>query len=460
MAVSDSSADRHDAEKEALSSAQHAAQLAGEFMGFGALLRRWRKAAGVTQLRAARALGMGERTYRKIERGATPPRFSRPQCEALAAVFELDRDERHALLLYNVGTSLEPSDAAGHPELRRALRLLMDRQMPSPSYLTDRYWNIIGFNTAMAEWWPWVMEPGANLIRWALTSTEARTQFHDWRKHAAAYVKILKFALATKDNDEELRQLIDDVQKDPDVRHIWETQEELSESRDGHIFRMNVPALGWEPVEVVSHVLYPASMPDCRFVVITWVELPEAAQQQEALDDEGDATASAGGGLEHAQQRARERASEANRRRKAHALTDRLVVDSAEEAARLAGEEGIPLPVLSKLMGPDCQLTLSPSQHSVIWAIEEAPGEWAISQVDAYAVAVRIPRAALIDEARAEMKLLTRAVLPVAPDEAVDRIQQLLPQLEQRIVLLREIWRDLHEQDPSLPYIWEPADEV
>ncbi|MFH8350125.1 helix-turn-helix transcriptional regulator [Streptomyces sp. NPDC018045] len=265
------------------SSGRDAGQLAGQFMGFGAILRRWRKAAGITQAPAAKSLGMGVRTYRKIERGATPPRFTRSQCDSLAALFRLDRDERHALVLYNVGTSLATPSTDGRPALQRALRLLIDQQMPSPTYLCDRYWNIISFNAAMAEWWPWVMEPGANLIRWALTSSEARIQYHDWHKHAAAYVKMLKFAEATNEGDAELRRLIDEVKKDPDVRHIWETEDEMGETRDGHVFRMNVPALGWETVEVVSHVLYPASMPGCRFVVITWVEDDHADDEHDAL---------------------------------------------------------------------------------------------------------------------------------------------------------------------------------
>ncbi|MEU6670989.1 hypothetical protein [Streptomyces sp. NPDC046727] len=46
----------------------------------------------------------------------------------------------------------------------------------------------------------------------------------------------------------------------------------MGETRDGHVFRMYVPTLDWETIEVVNHVLYPASMPDCRFVVITRIE--------------------------------------------------------------------------------------------------------------------------------------------------------------------------------------------
>ncbi|MEU5833081.1 helix-turn-helix transcriptional regulator [Streptomyces diacarni] len=259
-------------------------------MGFAALLYAWRKSARVNQVQAGKALGMSERTYRDVETGATPPRFTPAQCESLAALLGLDTEERHALLLHNIGTDLIPSRGAGRPQLQQALRLLIDRQMPNPAYLCDQYWNMIAFNDAMAEWWPWVERPGANLILWALTSPEARNQYEHWDTHASAYVKLLKFAAVAKRDDPALRELIGKVKKDPDVRHIWDTETDMGETRDGHVFRMHVPALGWETVEVVSHVLYPASMPQCRFVVITWVE--GGADEHDALggrNDWGDA---------------------------------------------------------------------------------------------------------------------------------------------------------------------------
>ncbi|WND17540.1 hypothetical protein RI060_09365 [Streptomyces janthinus] len=37
----------------------------------------------------------------------------------------------------------------------------------------------------MARWFPWVLEPGANLMRWVLTATAAREQIVDWPRHAA-----------------------------------------------------------------------------------------------------------------------------------------------------------------------------------------------------------------------------------------------------------------------------------
>ncbi|MEU4949850.1 helix-turn-helix transcriptional regulator [Streptomyces lavendulae] len=415
-------------------------ELAGQFMGFGGWLKNWRQAAGITQAPVARALGMGVRTYRNVEKGATPPRFTKAQCDALADVLQLDKSERHALLLYNIGTTLDDDPLVGaSPELRRALRLLIDRQMPSPTYLTDRNWNVLAYNQAMAEWWPWVMEPQANLMRWALTNPEARTQYHDWDKHAMAYVRLLKFAQATHKDNAELAELIADVRRNSDVDRIWRTEADMEADRDGHVFRMIIPALGWETVEVVSHVLYPASMPHCRFVVITWVEAESSDDEIDALGGRRNAWAAP------AQHPTGQAEADAARRRAANALTARLVVDSADEAAALAGPGGVALPALSELLGPQCQLTLSPENHSVVWAVREAPEEWGITQLGAGAVVDRIQPANINPQARAELKVLLRASLPASDREALSRLQDQLPQADLRAALLREISESLQE---------------
>ncbi|MFF8732083.1 helix-turn-helix transcriptional regulator [Streptomyces sp. NPDC015171] len=426
--------------------------VAGQFMGFGALLRRWRKNARVNQTLAAKALDMGERTYRKIERGATPPRLTRAQCESLATLLNLDRDERHALVLYNIGSALVPPSGSGQPELQQALRLLIDRQMPSPAYLCDQHWNILGFNTAMAEWWPWVMEPGANLIRWALTTPEARDQYQDWDKHASAYVKILKFAQATRPDDAELRRLIDDVKKDVDVRHVWETEHDMGETRDGHVFRMNVPTLDWETIEVVSHVLYPASMPDCRFVVITWVE-GGGDEERDSLGGARDAWASNTANQDdvatarrHAENRAAEDAA-TRWRREAASLASRTVVSTAEEAAALAGAGGVPLPALSGVLGRDVQLTLAPDKRTVVWAAEEAIGIWSVTHVSPATVIARVPRAVLQGARLVEMRQLVRAALPADSAAATARIGELLQERDTEQRVLRDVLQLIEESD-------------
>ncbi|HET6859309.1 MAG TPA: helix-turn-helix transcriptional regulator [Streptomyces sp.] len=460
MAINEQHSGSDDGAAEEVSNQDVSPPVAGQFMGFGALLRRWRKGAHVTQARAAKALDMGERTYRKIERGAIPPRLTRTQCESLAALLHLDRDERHALVLYNIGSGLVPPSGAGQPELQQALRLLIDRQMPSPAYLCDQYWNILGFNTAMAEWWPWVMDPGANLIRWALTAPEAHAQYQDWDTHASAYVKMLKFAQATKPDDAELGQLIDDVKKDPDARHIWETEHDMGETRDGHVFRMNVQALNWETVEVVSHVLYPASMPNCRFVVITWVE-GNGDDERDALGGARNAWAASTanhGDVAIAQRHAQNRTAEdaATRwRREAVTLASRTVVATAEEAAAQAGMDGVPLPTISRALGPDARLTLAPDKRTVVWAVEEAIGCWSVTHVSPATVIARVPRGILEGDCLAEMRQLVRAALPADTAAATARVGQLLDErdIEQRV--LRDVLNTIQEGGTGEPDVRE-----
>ncbi|WP_185893885.1 helix-turn-helix transcriptional regulator [Streptomyces sp. WAC05950] len=423
----------------------------GQTMGLGGLLRAWREAAGarqgrqITQLDMAMTVGRSERWYRGLERGATTRSLDRTQCEALAELLQLTRDESHALLLYNnLGITGCP-EAASDPRVRSALRLIIDKQMPDPTYLCDSRWNILAYNRAMAEWWPWVIEPGANLMRWALTDPEARTQYHDWHQHAAAYVRLLKYAMATPGPDPDLLGLINDVCKDPDVRRIWDTVHEHGQNRDGHVFRMSVPVLDWEAVEVVSHVLYPAGLPDCRLVVITWWTeeddgerdplggVRNAWAQQPSLADAGGRVAAAEGMKGPAR----------SQRRTAQTLAGRLSVPSAGDAAALAAEDRIELPILSKMIGADVQLTLSPSTRTVIWAVRDDEGEWTISEVDAYNVVVRMPHAVTEPAAREEMLHLTRAVLPDNPEAAIAKIDELAAQARARIDILLDIRVDL-----------------
>ncbi|MFG3282051.1 helix-turn-helix transcriptional regulator [Streptomyces sp. NPDC048111] len=424
---------------------------AGQFIGFGAMLKRWRKAAGVTQARAARTLGISERKLRGIESGATP-RFTEEQCDALVELLELDSEDRRALLLHNVGTYLR--SAEGQPEVGPALRLLIDQQMPSPTYLSDRNWNILAYNQAMAETWPWVMEPKANLIRWALTTAEGRATYHDWHKHATVFVRMLRFADSTHGDDPDLRELIADVKKNPEIRRIWDADEDFVEHRDGHVFLATVPTLDYRTIEIVSHVAYPAIMPDCRFVVMTWVEAgaevaPDA--QRDALGGVRGAWADETHNGTRERDRAQGRIAEADRLRAEDLRTARRMVSNAAQAAALAGEDRIPLPALSHLMGPDAQLTLSPSKRSVFWAVEESAGQWGVTEVAPRTLIARVPRDVLSGVRLKEMKQLVRMSLPAAPRAAAARIEALLRErdIEQRV--LRDVLAELplRDDDPS-----------
>ncbi|WP_328297228.1 helix-turn-helix transcriptional regulator [Streptomyces sp. NBC_00435] len=378
----------------------------GQVMGFAGLLKAWRASASarrgrtITQKEAAAAIKRSVRSYGAIERGATATRLTSEQCEALAELLMLSRDERRALMLHSLGTLPETAPRRPDPRVKKALQLFIDQQMPSPAYLSDGTWSILAYNHGMAEWWPWVTGPDANLMRWALLSPEARVQYSDWEKHAEVYVRLLKFALASRSGDKALLRLISDVCADPDVDRIWKTHYDLGADRDGHVFHMNVPALG-ETVEVVSHVLFPASLPECRLVVITWVEGDESnSHSLDALGGVRDSWAERASGVRH-DSRDWTRPAEIPRRSVSCCTPD--------EAAALAGDGGIHLPALSKHVGPDVRLTLSPSSGSVIWATQEC-GRWAVAEFDASAVLSHFPLAQDPDTTT-ELDALTRTTL-------------------------------------------------
>ncbi|MEV1025311.1 helix-turn-helix transcriptional regulator [Streptomyces sp. NPDC050264] len=257
-------------------------------MGLAGLLRAWREAAGrkrglhrqLTQDEVADSIGRSVRWYRSLESGATP-RLERPTLDALANVLALERDERQALHLYALGGSLPAisAPAINSPALRDLL-LLADQVMPSPAYLCDANWNIVGYNAAMTEWWPWVLAPEANLMRWALLSDEARRQYVDWTQHATEYLALLRFAAFERPHDQQLAELLNKIHNDPVCRRIWESGSDVAKSRDSHRYWVSLPKHGFDTVEVVSHVLQPGSLPGCRLVVVTWLQDVESAQNE------------------------------------------------------------------------------------------------------------------------------------------------------------------------------------
>ena len=249
---------------------------AEELMGLAGLLRAWRTAAGeklglgkaLSQAEVAMNAGMSERWYRELESGATP-RLDRPRIERLAEALHLGEDERLTLYYYTVGSApLAQNNPLVDTPARAALQLLLQQQLPRPAYLSDVTWNIVGRNQAMEEWFPWVLEPGANLIKWGLTSPEARTQLVGWDHHARTYLAMVRQALAQFPGDLALEALLADVRRDPIVDGFWHEGPSVVSHRDGHHFRLNLPRFDSE-IDVVSQVLVPATYPSLRFVVIS-----------------------------------------------------------------------------------------------------------------------------------------------------------------------------------------------
>lgn len=258
-------------------------------MGLAGLLRAWRIAAGerlglgkpLSQAEVAMTAGMSERWYRELERGAAS-RLDRKTIEQLAEALLLGEEERLTLYYYTLGSApLQKSNPLGDSPAHAALQLLLQQQSPRPAYLSDLTWNIVGYNQAMADWFPWVLEPGANLIRWGLLSEEARTQLVGWEGHARIYLAMIRQALARLPKDLALSALLAEVLKDPICQTYWNEGPMVVSHRDGHHFRLDIPRFEAE-IDVVSQVLVPATYPDLRFVVISYLGSEQDPQASES----------------------------------------------------------------------------------------------------------------------------------------------------------------------------------
>ncbi|MFJ9825916.1 helix-turn-helix transcriptional regulator [Streptomyces sp. NPDC101160] len=245
-------------------------------VGLAVLLRAWRARAGRTlglgralpQVEVAAAVGMSERWYRDLEHGALPKLDSRT-LTALADALRLCADERATLFLYAAGGEPYPAVSSVDGIDLAPLHRLLDLQPSRPAYLTSNTWDVLAHNEAMAEWFPWVRRPGANLIRWGLTDPEARAQLADWPRHARAYLAMLRYAMAQYPGNPELAGILRTALTDPEVRQIWDDGPVIIAHRDGHAYRLTIPRFAPRAVDVVTHVLQPVGYPGLRLTFIS-----------------------------------------------------------------------------------------------------------------------------------------------------------------------------------------------
>jgi hypothetical protein len=217
---------------------------------------------------------MSERWYRDLERD-TITRLDANVLSRLTDILGLDADERAVLYFHAFGgTPYASRSHAGRAADLPALQQLVDRQLPRPAYVTDTRWDIVASNSAMAEWFPWVLEESANLIRWGLITREAREQLVDWPQHAYIYLAMIRYSLAERPDEPGLAALLQEVLKDPVCQHMWAERTCIVGNRDGHHFRLRLPHIAPTDIDVEAQVLLPAGHPGLRFVVIEDVSLP------------------------------------------------------------------------------------------------------------------------------------------------------------------------------------------
>ncbi|MER5301256.1 hypothetical protein ABT039_17525 [Streptomyces lasiicapitis] len=76
---------------------------------------------------------------------------------------------------------------------------------------------------------------------------------------------------------------------------------------------------------------------------------------------------------------------------------------------------------------------------AVTWAVEDSPHQWGVTEVTPIMVLARVPWPDLDDQARAEMKALMYAGLPIEPADALGVLDHYLSEADEQVSLLREL---------------------
>ena len=193
---------------------------------FGAALREWRRARGMSQLDLALSARSSARHLSFLENDRSRP--SRAMVLRLAEALDVPLRERNALLAAAGFAAMfreTPLEAAEMGEIRRALSLMLDKQEPYPALVIDRGWRVVMINTACTRLMSLLdLEAGGqplNLLRLMLHPAGLRTAIEDWEPGARMLLLQARRELAAG-NDAVLASLLEEVQGYPGVAALEE----------------------------------------------------------------------------------------------------------------------------------------------------------------------------------------------------------------------------------------------
>ena len=153
---------------------------------FGARLRQWRSARGVSQLALALSVGSTSRHMSFLETGRSRP--TRQMVQRLGEALQIPLRERNRLLHAAGLPAVYPEvgmDGADLAPYRAALEALLRAHMPYPALVLDGHWNVLLANPACHRLYG-ADVVGANIVRRFVSEPAARQAIVNWPEVAWA----------------------------------------------------------------------------------------------------------------------------------------------------------------------------------------------------------------------------------------------------------------------------------
>ncbi|MET9544184.1 XRE family transcriptional regulator [Streptomyces sp. NPDC006627] len=239
--------------------------------GFAAVLGPRHK-PGLTQDDVSHLLGVSTKWYRNLELGK-PLNYSPTFLRAVRRLLKLNDVEWDTIWQLVHDRKTPDAQPARAPrvgdELPASLRAFIQAQR-WPTYLCDYRWDLLAYNSAALGDYPWMLH-GTNVMEWALTYPEARTQLIRWEQDwAIPMIAQLRLHAEHWVGDLGMQALIKRVCADPVARGLWNAPHlpTLSHPDAASTRKLYLPRQGTREFEVTLLTMKVDDLPSCRLMTV------------------------------------------------------------------------------------------------------------------------------------------------------------------------------------------------
>ncbi|MFJ9901158.1 helix-turn-helix domain-containing protein [Streptomyces sp. NPDC091280] len=233
-----------------------------------------RQGPGVTQGQVAHLAGVSRYWYGGLEAGRAG-NYSDAFLRAVRRVLALTDEEWEIVYRVTRGRAPAITPVSGLGALLPdAFRAFVEESRSWAVYLNDHRWDVLAYNSKTLEYFPW-MQYGLNVMEWALTWPEARTQLVNWEDEwAMPMMAQLRVHAEQYKSDERMQSVIGTVRSDPAARKLWDAPAlpAITHPSSAQPRRLYLAGRGGQEFSVRFIAGTPDELPSYRLMVVTPAE--------------------------------------------------------------------------------------------------------------------------------------------------------------------------------------------